>query len=270
MMFITFLLISIPFVFLEIIFVNIESYYMLVFHNLLFAVTVFSIFKGGCTDPGIIPRQSGSNMQFRAKNYNVVINGSLLKLSYCQTCSIFKPPRTSHCRNCDNCCQRFDHHCLWLGTCVGKRNYKYFYLLVTFITINSIVEIIYNICILVESIKDKDEKRIKNRIFTIIVLSASSFYGLMFLIFFIGKLFILHTRLLIQNFTFYEDFKKKLKNPAKDNPFYKNIWQHIYRLIISFRSKSLLNGVMPRSLIVNQSNKGNIKNNRNDPVKYIK
>ena len=96
MMFLTFLLISIPFVLLEIVFVNIESYYMLVFHNLLFALTVFSIFKGGCTDPGIIPRQSGSSMQFRAKNYNVVINGSLLKLSYCQTCSIFKPPRTSH------------------------------------------------------------------------------------------------------------------------------------------------------------------------------
>ena len=92
----------------------------------------------------------------------------------------------------------------------------------------------------------------------------------MFLIFFIGKLFILHTRLLIQNFTFYEDFKKKLKNPAKDNPFYKNIWQHIYRLIISFRSKSLLNGVMHRSLIVNQSNKESIKSIRNDPVKYNK
>ena len=241
----------------------------MVFHNLIYLLSVIVIFKGGCTDPGIIPRQSGSNNQFRAKNYNVVINGSLLKLGYCHTCSIFKPPRTSHCKSCDNCCQRFDHHCLWLGNCVGKRNYKYFYLLVLFISLNSIVEIIYNICILVESIKDKDEKRIKNRIFTIIVLSSISFYGLMFLIFFIGKLLVIHTRLLIQNFTFYEDFKKKLKNPANDNPFYRSVWQNIYRLIIAFRPKSLLNGTIHRSLIVNQSNKESIKKNENKSVKYI-
>ena len=259
MQFVTLLLITIPFVFLEIIFVNIESYYMMIFHNLIYILSAFVIFKGGCTDPGIIPRQYGSNNQFRTKIYNVVINGSLLKLSYCQTCSIFKPPRTSHCRACDNCCQRFDHHCIWLGNCVGKRNYKYFYLLLIFISINTFVEIIYNICILVDSIKDKDEKKIKNRIFTIVVVSATSFYGLMFFIFFIGKLLIVHTRLLIQNFTFYEDFKQKLKNPAKNNPFFRNIWHNIYRLIIAFRSKSLLNGTIHRSLIVNQTNRESVE-----------
>lgn len=250
MMLLTFLLITIPFVLIEIVLVNMKSYYMMIFHNLFYVLSCFSIIKGGCTDPGIIPRQSGSNMQFRTKSFNFVVNGSLMKISYCNTCSIFKPPRTSHCRACDNCCQRFDHHCLWLGNCVGKRNYKYFYLLIIFICINSIVEIIYNICILVESIKDKDEKKIKHRIFTIIVLSSTSFYGLMFLIFFLGKLVIIHTILLIKNYTFYEDFKKKLKNPAKINPFYKSIWQHIYRLIIALTPKSLLNGTTHRSLVI--------------------
>ena len=270
MMFLTLLVTTIPFVLTEIILVNIESYYMMAFHCLFFAIIIFSIFKGGCTDPGIIPRQVGSNIGFKSISYNVVINGSLMKLKYCNTCSIFKPPRTSHCKVCDNCCQRFDHHCIWLGTCVGNRNYKYFFLLITFITLDIIIEIIYSICIIVKTIKDKDGKKIKHRIFTISVLSGVSLYELLFLIFFVGKLQILHTRLVLQNFTFYEDFKKKLKNPANNNPFYRSIWQHIYRLLLSLRPKSLLNGQMQRNNIVKSNNQENNSNNMKEYIKYIK
>jgi len=86
--------------------------------NLLF------LFLTAFTEPGIIPRRPPSklleNMSADARE----------KMQYCHTCRIVRPPRAKHCRYCDNCVEVFDHHCPWTGTCIGVRNYRYFFMFV--------------------------------------------------------------------------------------------------------------------------------------------
>jgi len=51
--------------------------------------------------------------------------GCLGKVVRCNHGCVFTPaPKTKHCRRCDKCVDGFDHHCLWLNTCVGARNYR--------------------------------------------------------------------------------------------------------------------------------------------------
>ncbi|KAJ7455017.1 zf-DHHC-domain-containing protein [Mycena galericulata] len=45
---------------------------------------------------------------------------------WCARCSIVKPYRAHHCRVCGTCILKFDHHCPWIGQCVGARNHKFF------------------------------------------------------------------------------------------------------------------------------------------------
>mmetsp|Transcript_52819 Transcript_52819/g.123553 ORF Transcript_52819/g.123553 Transcript_52819/m.123553 type:complete len:474 (+) Transcript_52819:62-1483(+) len=41
----------------------------------------------------------------------------------CNKCMSEANPSLKHCKRCEKCVSGFDHHCLWLNTCIGKRNY---------------------------------------------------------------------------------------------------------------------------------------------------
>ena len=111
--------------------------------------------KCGCIDPGILPKQRPSNYKINKEIIKTRIGGHIIVLNYCDTCHIYRPPRTSHCSRCDNCVERFDHHCLWLANCIGKRNYKYFYMLLLSLNFNSLFQIGFCAYALVLEIMEK-------------------------------------------------------------------------------------------------------------------
>ncbi|KAG9122964.1 palmitoyltransferase pfa5 [Ceratobasidium sp. 392] len=45
---------------------------------------------------------------------------------YCRRDQLLKPMRTHHCRLCATCVLQYDHHCPWIGQCVGAFNRKFF------------------------------------------------------------------------------------------------------------------------------------------------
>lgn len=59
---------------------------------------------------------------------NMCLSNSYEKIKFCKTCRIYRPPRTTHCKVCERCVSQFDHHCTLLGTCIGRNNYRAFFL----------------------------------------------------------------------------------------------------------------------------------------------
>ena len=48
----------------------------------------------------------------------------------CSICEAYVHDKTKHCGQCNRCCDDFDHHCNWLNNCIGKSNYKDFFILI--------------------------------------------------------------------------------------------------------------------------------------------
>ena len=50
----------------------------------------------------------------------------LSEYRWCDFCNVYQPPDGAHCPDCNVCIAGYDHHCVWMGCCIGKGNHKSF------------------------------------------------------------------------------------------------------------------------------------------------
>ena len=152
--------------------------------------------------------------------------GYFRRYKLCNTCNVIRPLRSSHCGHCNNCVIKFDHHCPWIGTCVGRRNYHYFFLFLCslnltqiFVALFSIVHISVKIALKVKEYKKNNlykGKEVQVAFCTVIIsLWLICFIGITMI--FTTGLLIYHIKLISHDMTTKDEIKKlifeKIGNP---------------------------------------------------------
>ncbi|XP_024031565.1 probable protein S-acyltransferase 6 isoform X2 [Morus notabilis] len=225
--------------------------------NLIVAIciifTIFVIillFLTSGRDPGIIPRNQhppdpeeghvGSSISSDwPSNHDgapsfpptkdVIINGHIVKVKYCQTCMLYRPPRCSHCSICNNCVERFDHHCPWVGQCIGKRNYRLFFMFVSSTTLLCLY--VFAFCwVNIRKIMDAYHCNLWRAFMKSPVSGILIFYTFV-ASWFVGGLTVFHLYLICTNQTTYENFRYRYDR--KTNPYNRGCARNFVEIFLS-------------------------------------
>lgn len=86
------------------------------------------------------------------KKYNdsKCIDSPIYLPRYCIACSLDQPARARHCFVCKRCVHKYDHHCTWLGSCIGEKNYVSYYIYLVFQTL----ELVLGISVIIRGLEE--------------------------------------------------------------------------------------------------------------------
>ncbi|VWU51896.1 palmitoyltransferase, putative, partial [Hepatocystis sp. ex Piliocolobus tephrosceles] len=194
------------------------------------------------------------------KQKEILINGNFYKLKYCYTCNIYRGIRTVHCSICDNCVENFDHHCPWVGNCIGARNYRYFvYFVFNLYVLISITlgASIYKLTICISSLSNQGYN--KEKIFIHIwTMAADSVFLIIYTVltlWFVIGLLCYHIYTIITNQTTYEQIKSFYQN---DNPFNIGVINNVKEFLFSKTRKSYINFINPHLQVIDNNGIHNV------------
>lgn len=109
-------------------------------------------------DPGVLPRGDPNtpDPDHQTDTPMAEVNGKQVPLRWCRTCKIWRPPRAKHCSMCDHCVEEFDHHCPWVSNCIGRRNYRFFFLFVMSVTLLDVFVFVFSLWTLIREGSEPD------------------------------------------------------------------------------------------------------------------
>jgi palmitoyltransferase ZDHHC1/11 len=205
---------------------------------LLFSIIVseMMLFPALSTPKEVIPKQIIFSLLYHVTLIMLIITGSLatiidptdpltakqgelktasIRTAYCTLCAARVMITSKHCGTCNRCVNNFDHHCVWLNNCIGELNYKYFFVAVVSLVLNSATIVVFGVILFIKYfihysiIEDKvwaDENMTVWLIFLIVVM-VLSFIVLVFS----GQLLFLNIWLIRKKITMFEYIMKKKK-----------------------------------------------------------
>ena len=178
-------------------------------YSIYLIIVIFFCLICAFTDPGSIPINSLTANELKnanccSNNRVFYINGIRHRKRFCYTCQIIRPIGSSHCKTCNICVEKFDHHCPWVGNCIGKNNYKFFFIFLILLNSFFIVTLISSLCFII----------FNKKLISIYIVILSVLTML-----FITTLLIYHIKFTCRNMSTYSNLKMKDTFILFGNPF---------------------------------------------------
>ncbi|XP_054803902.1 probable protein S-acyltransferase 3 isoform X2 [Prosopis cineraria] len=183
------------------------------------------LFLTSARDPGIIPRKAQGEETFdlNAPSMRWIDNRNFSA----------KLPKVKDVKVNGHTLKKFDHHCPWVGQCIGLRNYPFFILFISTSTL---------LCVYVFTFSWVNLRWIKGTLWHSMshdVISVVLIVYCFMCVWFVGGLTVFHLYLISTNQTTYENFRYRYDK--KENPYSKGLLGNFKELSCTKIPSSLVN-----------------------------